>query len=43
LIERDIRPLAKPYAWLRHVLTGLPLRQPGDDGADLLQFNYAMR
>ena len=33
----------EPYAWLRHVLTELPLRQPGDDVTDLLPFNYAKR
>ncbi|MEJ7805118.1 MAG: transposase domain-containing protein [Telluria sp.] len=32
----------EPYAWLRHVLTELPKRKPGDDVTDLLPFNYAI-
>lgn len=31
----------EPYAYLRHVLTELPLRPEGADVADLLPFNYA--
>lgn len=31
----------EPYAWLHHVLTELPKRQPGDDVTDLLPFNCA--
>ena len=31
----------KPYAWLRHVLTEFPKRQPGDDVTDLLPFDCA--
>lgn len=30
----------EPYAYLRHVLTELPRRQPGDDVTDLLPFNF---
>ncbi len=30
----------EPYAYLRHVLTELPKRQPGTDVTDLLPFNY---
>ena len=30
----------EPYAYLRHVLTELPCRQPGDDVTDLLPFNF---
>ena len=30
----------EPYAYLRHVLTELPKRAPGDDVTDLLPFNY---
>ena len=31
----------EPYAYLRHVLTELPKRQPGADVVDLLRFNFA--
>jgi transposase len=31
----------EPYAYLRHVFTALPQRQPGCDLTDLLPFNYA--
>ncbi len=31
----------EPYAYLRHVLTELPKRQPGADVTDLLPFNFA--
>lgn len=31
----------EPYAYLRHVLTELPRRQPGDDVTDLLPFNFS--
>jgi transposase len=31
----------EPYAYLRHVFTALPQRQPGGDLTDLLPFNYA--
>lgn len=30
----------EPYAYLLHILTELPRRQPGDDVADLLPFNF---
>jgi hypothetical protein len=30
----------EPYAYLRHALTELPRRQPGDDVTDLLPFNF---
>ena len=30
----------EPHAYLRHVLTELPRRQPGDDVMDLLPFNF---
>lgn len=30
----------EPYAYLRHILTELPRRQPGDDVTDLLPFNF---
>ena len=33
----------EPYAWLRHVLTELPLRPPDDDIEDLMPFNFAER
>ena len=33
----------EPYAWLRHVLTQLPLRPPGGDIEDLMPFNFAER
>jgi hypothetical protein len=29
----------EPYAYLRHVFTALPQRQPGRDLTDLLPFN----
>jgi hypothetical protein len=32
-----------PYAWLRHVLTELPLRPPDADIEDLMPFNFAER
>ena len=31
----------EPYAWLRHVLTQLPLRRADDDIEDLMPFNFA--
>jgi transposase len=31
----------EPYAWLRHVLTELPLRRTDDDIEDLMPFNFA--
>jgi transposase len=33
----------EPYAWLRHVLTELPLRRTDDDIEDLMPFNFAER
>ena len=30
----------EPYAYLLHILTELPRRQPGDDVTDLLPFNF---
>ena len=33
----------EPYAWLRHVLTELPLRPPDADIEDLMPFNFAER
>jgi transposase len=33
----------EPYAWLRHVLTELPLRPPDADINDLMPFNFAER
>ena len=33
----------EPYAWLRHVLTALPLRPPDADIEDLMPFNFAER
>lgn len=33
----------EPYAWLRHVLTELPLRTPDADIEDLMPFNFAER
>ena len=33
----------EPYAWLRHVLTELPLRPPVADIEDLMPFNFAER
>jgi hypothetical protein len=32
----------EPYAYLRHVLSELPQRQPGADVTDLLPFNFAI-
>jgi transposase len=33
----------EPYAWLRHVLTELPLRTPDADIEDLMPFNFGER
>jgi len=33
----------EPYAWLRSVLTELPLRPPDNDIEDLMPFNFAER
>ena len=33
----------EPYAWLRHVLTELPLRTPEADIEDLMPFNFGAR